>query len=261
MTAHARIEERQRCLDAGMNDHVSKPIDPDALFSTLLRWAKPKSMVAPDSTAALPTRLDEMLPPRIPGINLADGMKRLAGNRQLYRKLLSQFAAKQLDSAAQISVALESGDRSLAERIAHTVKGVAGNLGISDVQSAAERLEKVLHEGSDSVPAVLDQFAIALRVQVAAIEQALNRSVAETPAEVPMAPFNREKAKVAIGRLKQLLQASDGDAQDAFETLRAVIEGFVEKPYLDALSESINNFDFEVAQMSLDELAGRLQEK
>src|SRR4051794_22214684 len=126
MTAHARTEERQRCLDAGMNDHVSKPIDPDALFSTLLRWAKPKSIAASDRTAASPTRLDEVLPPRIAGINLADGVTRLAGNRQLYRNLLSQFAAKQADSAAQISIALESGDRNLAERIAHTVKGVAG---------------------------------------------------------------------------------------------------------------------------------------
>jgi HPt (histidine-containing phosphotransfer) domain-containing protein len=141
------------------------------------------------------------------------------------------------------------------------VKGVAGNLGIAEVQSAAQKLEKALHEGSDSVPAVLDQFAITLRVQVAAIEQALNDSVAATPAEVPTRPFNREKAKVAIVRLKELLQASDGDAQDAFGTLRGAVEGVVEKPYLDALSETINNFDFEVALISLDELAGRLQEK
>ncbi|MFL6350925.1 MAG: response regulator [Bryobacteraceae bacterium] len=261
MTAHALVEERQRCLDAGMNDHVSKPIDPDTLFSTLLRWAKPKSKPASEPTPASPTQLGEVLPPRIAGVNLADGLKRLAGNGQLYRNLLSQFAAKQVGTATQISAALESGDRNIAERIAHTVKGVAGNLGITEVQSAAQKLEKVLREESGSVPAVLDQFAIALRVQVTAIQQALNDSAAARPAEVPTAPLNRENANLAIGRLKALLQASDGDAQDAFESLRGAVDGVVEKPYLDALSEAINNFDFEAALMKLDELAGRLQKK
>jgi hypothetical protein len=122
-------------------------------------------------------------------------------------------------------------------------------------------LEKVLREESDSVPAVLDQFAIALRIQVTAIEQALNDSAAARPTEVAIPPFNRENANVAIGRLKALLEASDGDAQDAFESLRGAVESAVEKPYLDALSETINNFDFEAALMNLDELAGRLQEK
>jgi signal transduction histidine kinase/CheY-like chemotaxis protein len=261
MTAHALLEERQRCLDAGMNDHVSKPIDPDALFSTLLRWVKPKSKPASEPRTASPTQLGEVLPPRIAGINVADGLARVAGNRQLYRNLLSQFAAKQAGTGTQIAAAVASGDRNLAERIAHTVKGVAGNLGIAEVQSAAQKLENVLREESDSVPAVLDQFAIALRVQVTAIEQALNDSAAARPAEVPTAPFNRENANLAIGRLKALLEASDGDAQDAFGGLRATVEGVVEQRYLDALSETINNFDFEAALMKLDELAGRLQEK
>ena len=100
-----------------------------------------------------------MLLPEIAGVNLADGLNRVAGNRRLYRDLLGQFAAKQGDAAAQISAALESGDRQLAERIAHTVKGVAGNLGITGVQSAAQKLEKAIREGHDTVPALLDEFA------------------------------------------------------------------------------------------------------
>ena len=89
MTAHALVEERQRCLDAGMNDHVSKPIDPDNLFATLLRWAKPqpKQAVEPQATP-VKTAADEVVLPEIAGINLADGLKRVAGNRRLYRDLL-----------------------------------------------------------------------------------------------------------------------------------------------------------------------------
>ncbi|MGC1299490.1 MAG: PAS domain S-box protein, partial [Alloacidobacterium sp.] len=126
MTAHALLEERQRCLDAGMNDHVSKPIDPDNLFSTLMRWAKPRPKQAVESQAFIPVKTsDEVVLPEIVGIDLADGLKRVAGNRRLYRDLLGQFAAKQGDAAARISAALKGGDQKLAERIAHTVKGVA----------------------------------------------------------------------------------------------------------------------------------------
>ncbi len=82
-----------------------------------------------------------MVLPDIAGINIADGLKRVAGNKQLYRDLLGQFAAKEGNSAAQISTALEGGDLKLAERIAHTVKGIAGNLGINEVESLARKLE------------------------------------------------------------------------------------------------------------------------
>jgi len=159
MTAHALVEERQRCLDAGMNDHVSKPIDPDNLFSTLMRWVRPQPKSAPESQAPAKKSGDEVLLPEITGINLVDGLKRVAGNRRLYRDLLGQFADKQGDAAAQISAALKGGDQKLAERIAHTVKGVAGNIGISGVQTAAQKLEKAIREGHDSVPALLDEFA------------------------------------------------------------------------------------------------------
>jgi len=257
MTAHALVEERQRCLDAGMNDHVSKPIDPEALYSTLMRWAKPQPKQAFESQAPPIKVADEVLLPEIAGINLADGLKRVAGNKRLYRSLLMQFAAKQGDASVQISAALESGDLKLAERIAHTVKGVAGNIAITGVQSAAQRLEKAVREGDDSVSALLHEFATLLGTQVHAIEEALRESAPARPAEVRASPFNREAASGAIARLKTLLQASDGDAEEAFHRLQDAVAGPVEKPHLDALSALINDFDFEAALVKLDEIAER----
>ena len=146
MTAHALVEEHQRCLDAGMNDHVSKPIDPEVLFSTLLRWAKPRQGQAVEPQATRIKAADEVILLEIAGINHADGLKRVVGNKRLYRDLLAQFAAKQDDAAVRISAALESGDLKLAERIAHTVKGVAGNMGIGQVFAAAEKLERAIRD-------------------------------------------------------------------------------------------------------------------
>jgi two-component system sensor histidine kinase/response regulator len=256
MTAHALVEERQRCLDAGMNDHVSKPIDPDALFATLMRWAKPRPRPAVESESPRnPARAaDDVILPEIAGINLADGLNRVAGNRRLYRDLLGQFAAKQGDAAGQISAALKTEDLKLAERIAHTVKGVAGNLGITEVQSAAQKLEKAIREGQDSV-ALLGAFATLFGRQVHAIEQALQESAPAMQEGVLHSPFNAEAASVAIARLKSLLDASDGDAEEAFRSLQNVVAGVVDKPRLDDLGASIGDFDFEAALVKLDGIA------
>jgi len=261
MTAHALAEERQRCLDAGMNDHVSKPIDPDALFSTLLRWAKPRPNQAVEAQAPIPARTtraktaDEVILPEIAGINLADGLKRVAGNSRLYRDLLGKFVTKEGGAAARISTAIENGDVKLAERITHTVKGVAGNLGITEVQSAAQKLEKAIREGQDSVPVLHGAFATVLDTQVHAIEQALRESASSQPEVVLPSPFNGEAASAAIARLKSLLDASDGDAEEAFRNLQDVVAGAVDRPCLDALSASIGDFDFEAALVKLDEIA------
>jgi PAS domain S-box-containing protein len=262
MTAHALVEERQRCLDAGMSDHVSKPIDPDHLLSTLIRWAKPRPQQALDSQASFsPVKAsDDVVLPEIAGIALADGLKRVAGNKQLYRDLLAQFAAKQGNAAAQISTALESGDHAGAERIAHTVNGVAGNIGITEVQSVAQKLEKALCDGEINASALLVEFASVMGTQVHAIEKALFDSAAAQPVEVRAWPFNREASARAIARLKILLEVSDGEADESFRSLQEALAGVIEKPYLDGLSASINDFDFDAALMKLDEIAGRCAE-
>jgi HPt (histidine-containing phosphotransfer) domain-containing protein len=193
--------------------------------------------------------------PEIAGVNVADGVKRVAGNRRLYRSLLIQFAEKQGDSAPEISAAIASGDLKLAERIAHTVKGVAGNIGITEVQSTAQKLEKVIRDGHDSVPSLLDEFAASLRIQVDAIRQALRESAPTMPQEARTSPFNGEAASGAIARLRALLEASDGAAEEAFHSLQDAAEGAVEKSQLDALGTFINDFDFDAALVKLDEIA------
>jgi two-component system, sensor histidine kinase and response regulator len=254
MTAHALVEERQRCLDAGMNDHVSKPIDPDALFATLMRWAKPRGSAAVESQVLSNTTksIEEVILPEIAGINLADGLNRVAGNRRLYRDLLRQFAAKQGDAAAEISAALKNGESERAERIAHTVKGVAGNLAITEVQGAAQKVEKAIKDGQDSkVP--LDSFAAVLCTHVHAIEQALQVLTPAQPKE--KLPFDGGMVSAAIARLHSLLDASDGDSEEAFCSLRDLVAGVVGQPDLDALGASISEVNFEAALAKLNGIA------
>ena len=160
-------------------------------------------------------------------------------------------------AAAQISTALKSGDLKLAERIAHTVKGVAGNIGITEVQSLAQKLEETLRDGEGKASGLLVEFASLMGTQVHAIERALCDSAMAQPEKVRTSPFNEEAAAEAIARLRTLLEARDGEAEESFRSLQDAVAGAVEKTQLDGLSASISNFDFDSALVKLDEIAKR----
>jgi two-component system sensor histidine kinase/response regulator len=253
MTAHALVEERERCLEAGMSDHVSKPIDPDALFATLMRWAKPRRVQATRTEGRPTTGVDDAMLPEIEGIDAAGGVRRVAGNVRLYHDLVVQFAAQQADAGLQIGAALESGDRKLAERIAHTVKGVAGNIGLSEVFPAAAKLERAIREGNAAVRAQLAEFTGILKRQILAIQQAVPDMTPELPAEGKITQFFDPQAAVAaIARLRALLESSDGNSADAFLALKRILIAKCDKRRLDALRVAISEFDFDGALLYLD---------
>jgi PAS domain S-box-containing protein len=255
MTAHALVEERQRCLEAGMDDHVTKPIDPDALFATLNRWAKPRRVRAAGPAVKPPRMADNVILPEIEGIDVAGGLKRVAGNNRLYRDLLTQFATKQCEAATQVSAALETGDRKLAERIAHTVKGVAGNIGLGQISTFAEKLERAIRDADSAVPALLEEFTAVLHRQIQAIQRAMDNVTPSQPTERERsAAFDTGAASTAVTRLRALLEASDGDASDAFPTVERILVGAVEKRQLGALGAAISEFDFEGALVKLNEI-------
>jgi two-component system sensor histidine kinase/response regulator len=181
-------------------------------------------------------------------------LQRVAGNHRLYRDLLQQFAAKESSASEQISAALRAGDRKLAERIAHTVAGVAGNIGIPGVHATAGRLEKALGEEQASVAALLDEFGAVLSAQVHAIEQALHSAAGEIE-EPPSSPFDQVSACAAIVQLRALLESSDGNAGEAFRAVNTAVASVVEKPQLEALRSSIDNFEFETALLKLEDIS------
>ena len=253
MTAHALVEERQRCLDAGMNDHVSKPIDPDALFATLARWAKPRQAPAA-KTEARPARAAAIVIPEIEGVDVREGLKRAAGNRRLYRDLLIRFAKDHRDVGAQIAAALDSGDPKQAEHIAHTVKGVAGNMSIRKIYSSADKLEKAIHERDSAVPKLLSAFTSVVKHQVQTIQHSLPDVVPQRARSKANQDFDARRAASAAARLRVLLKASDSEAAEAFSALSDAVPSTLDKHRLDALGTAISNFDFESALLKLSEI-------
>jgi len=182
MTAHAMSGDEEKSLAAGMNGHVTKPIDPDKLFAALQKWIKPdknriqgkKSETFIEHSAAEEARHEEdRLPENLPGFDLTDGLKRLRGNRALYRKLLLSFAVDYHGVSGQIRAALDAKDFERAHGLVHNLKGLAGNLGAIELQVSAVNLEKLIKGVKKEDPAAAD-----LNMKFAALEKTLNQALA-----------------------------------------------------------------------------------
>ena len=150
MTAHATVSDRTRCFDVGMNDHLAKPIDPEELFQTIEHWCPARSrgvalVEAARELAAFQVDPGELA---IEGVDVAGGIRRAMGNRKLYLQMLGHFRNDQGDMVNKLRQALEEGDRIVAERVAHTLKGSAGLIGASFVQGLAGELEMSLRRGA-----------------------------------------------------------------------------------------------------------------
>jgi CheY-like chemotaxis protein len=181
MTAHAMAGDAEKSLEAGMSDHVAKPIDPDRLFTTLQKWIKPiekraqvqqseVSLEQPESDKAITA--ENELPESLSGFDLADGLKRLQGNKRLYRKLLLCFASDYKAVAKEIRQALDAGDFDQAHSLVHNLKGLAGNLAAMDLQAAALNLEKLVKGIDENAPSPEQ-----LNLRFSELENALNQAL------------------------------------------------------------------------------------
>ena len=195
MTASAMTQDKKRATESGMNDHVSKPIDVHELFSTLLKWIEPgdRSSAVPGSLEAfVPESLDESDIPDMPGINVQEGLKRVGGNKKLYCKLLVKFHSDYQDAAREIEKALDDGNLELAQRLAHTIKGVAGNIGARETQDAAAEIETALRQKDETgARTALPGFAANLQSLLSALTPLVpddNKACPEAAADLPFDP-------------------------------------------------------------------------
>ncbi|WP_158677648.1 response regulator [Chromobacterium vaccinii] len=242
MTADALVEERERCLMAGMVDHIAKPIDPHILFSTLSRWVGKTGEPQVRGGAAV----DKTPLPQIDGLDQSAGLRRVAGNRQLYLHLLRQFVEEETGAAARAGVALDEGDFQTAERIAHTLKGAAGSIGFVDLQSAAMRLEMAIR-AREEWRSLLVELEIELGQVVAALRAGL--------AELGRPEAGAKADDALLERLAALLAVGDGDALGYFLEHAPRIRACFPDGACEPFEQALNGFDFVSALGALRELA------
>jgi len=253
MTAHVIADEVQRCLEAGMNDHVGKPIDPEALFATLARWTRAHPGEAPNLLSRTASG-DEIIFPELAGVDVAAGLERTAGNKRLYLDLLAQFAARHESTGSRIKEALDSGDHNQAERLAHSLKGVAGNLGMNQIFVLAGTLENAIRESQTGAKGLIEEFTSALDRQIRIIRAALLAESVDVGKRFDVRPAERGEALAAIARLRERLEASAADAPRVFAEVSGILRGTVAAGRLDVLGASVKAFDFDAALSKLEEI-------
>jgi len=193
--------------------------------------------------------------PSIIGPDTEDGLTRVAGNRKLYLKLLRQFIEQQGPALGQIAAALATGDMALAERHAHTLKGVAGNIGARQVQTAAGALEKLIHAkaAAGEMDSAAQQAAAALDPLIARLKVVLDASAPETGTQAAAStPMNPAQSREAVAQLSGLLLEFDPAAADFMEanhlTLRPLFAGDAWQQF----EKLVQGYSFAEAQTQLE---------
>jgi PAS domain S-box-containing protein len=243
MTANAMAGDRRRCLNAGMNDHVSKPVEPDDLWKALLKWIKAQPETdEPAPKAGRPETAGE-IPAGIAGLDTTTGLRRILGKKVLYLSMLRKFVAGQKNTAGAIRCALESDDLAAAELLAHTTKGVAGNVGAAQVRDLAAALERSLHEreSRDKTDALLDALAGPLDELVAALEPALP----EVKDRMQIA-VDRVRLRAVCAQLTALLADDDAEAGDVVEENADLLHAAFPNHFR-RIDDAIRAFDLEAA--------------
>jgi predicted ATPase/signal transduction histidine kinase/DNA-binding response OmpR family regulator len=259
MTAHAMAGDREKSLNAGMFDHLTKPIDIGRLSEILIRWLKPGHRAAVDAARPAVASPLELVLPMVDGLDTALGIKRVGGTPALFLKLLQQFCAEHAGEAAAIRKALQDGRQRDGERIAHTIKGAAASLGAMDLSSAAEALERALREGNETVLPLLDQFAVQLDALVrplsvffAAVDAARPLAAPEGGAQITPDILAR------LDQLRDLLESGDAESEDLIDALCRDMAHMTWISELEDIATHIQDVEFETARDRVEVLLERL---
>ncbi len=267
MTANVMAVDRERCLNAGMNDHLVKPIDPDDLLAALRRWIKPalrqvKATEADATPTAIVTAVgdegqkallssDTLARLRqVIGLDVDAGLRLTRNREKLYLSLLGKYVTNQRDFAVQLEAALSSSDWETAVRLAHTLKGVSGQIGAASLSTMGQLIEHALkqREPPEVLAKLNEQIAEMLRLLIAGITAAMPGEVS-----VPLlaSSINVEELREICQRLQEQITTSDfasGHLIDAYEPLLRVGLG----SRFEKIRTSIQDFDFEQAATELD---------
>ena len=197
-TAHAMVEQRQQCLDCGMNDHLAKPLDPAQLELALEKWLPASIRVEEDQPEPVSPQ-NEMNFPVLPGLDTAKALHMLDNNPQLLDRLLRKFPENHGQTDQEITALLAAGDVETAHRAAHTTAGVAGTIGAYPLEAKARQLMAVIKDGQDATVA-LAQFSTQLQQTLDVLQGYASQPV---QAEKSLAPTNKPDQ----GQLAKLLLA------------------------------------------------------
>jgi CheY-like chemotaxis protein/HPt (histidine-containing phosphotransfer) domain-containing protein len=282
MTARAMTEEKQRCFNSGMNDHIIKPLEVSKFYQTILRWTKDKEQADNRDNPSIQTTVNyvkistrqehaaeeqqnkpaagkvitertEMTQtplPELPGFEIEEALKRLNGSVKLYTRLLGRFLESYGNGLGRNSynAALADADPEAGMRFAHTIKGLAASLGANKLSEAAKALE-FAYKDNAVTPEIAENCLSSLDQVCSTLATGLGQSASgSAPAAAPAPAQGISPAtKALVDKITALLADDDAEAGNVFNDNRAAISSVLSAAQLDEVRKALDNYDFSAA--------------
>lgn len=255
MTANAFNEDRQQCLAAGMNDFIAKPVDPAALYLSLARWL-PINTRTPNGLTQV-ENIPTSHPDAISILDIPAALSRLRGKQELYQKLLQQFIQLHEDNTEQMHASLQSGDLATLQRMAHSLKGVAGTLSMGQLQQCAIQLEQTVKSNASSarISQEIETLAEALSSVKSAIESAYPPLTAAKKTEnTPPQMLDMTDLPKQLQHLQNLLETDSMDAVELLREIKPKLLTLTDAKTIALLAQPLETYDFPNALKYLEVL-------
>jgi CheY-like chemotaxis protein len=262
MTANAMVGDRDEAIKSGMNDHVAKPIDPQHLFATLVKWIEPGERKLPVELKKKSEKTDNKIkiPKTLPGIDIKTGLNRVGGNKKLYRDLLVKYSKDNQTVTQQIQEALNKKNMELAQRLAHTVKGVSGNIGAGEVQKTAEVVElSIKSQKLDQISEEINTLNEKIKVSLSGLESLIEEVNQQSNTENSKAKGNIDDLKALLNKLEPHLKKRK--PKPCKEVMEKVTEYEWAEQYnglVNDLNKLISKYKFKDAQKIFEDLLSLL---
>ncbi|UAB71991.1 response regulator [Vibrio sp. SCSIO 43132] len=269
MTAHAMVEERERCLNLGMNDHISKPIDPETLYQLIRKWVgnKIKELPSPPPEAVTEPKEEQEVQTVEPApivnevkrenrtlydmdaIDYKNALLRVGSNEALFKKLLGQLINKEFDFRKRVEIMIEKGDSASASMAAHTLKGSGSNMGLMRLSDMASRLEVLIEsEKPDEMSVLLNDIDIYIQDLFPELSSVIGHELPTKKQEVDANILGRAH------KLDELLQNFDASAIDFLEEHHHDFEAVLGGEEFERCCQLIHDCDFDQAASILRSL-------
>lgn len=262
MTAHALEGDREKCIDAGMNDYVPKPIDTDLLYSILLKWVAQVEVAVPPVRPVLPSPPSEDTCEQMVIIDAGAALNRIRGNKSVWFKILKSFLADYTNAAADMKRKIDTADISEALRDAHTIKGVAANISAIVLQKAAIQLETAL-KGSNSheIEHRCIEFENALKLtllETRSLCDELELELDQTTEKKSCKPDTSELNEL-VTQLATLLENNSPLADQCIDNIKQCLFDADAVNTLKELETYVNHFNFKQARDTLSKLTMQMK--
>ncbi|MCK8825871.1 response regulator [Fuchsiella alkaliacetigena] len=253
LTANAMEEHKRQAREAGMNEHIAKPINFKELFSALLRWIEVGERELPE----ILTEEEELTLPQLEGIDTENGLLRIGNNLEAYRKILIKFAHSEADAGVRMQEALAEENYQLLEMLAHGLKGVAGNIGADNLFELIEDLEEAIQQETSDIEEKLKSIEEELEMIIGAIKSVEAELTPDNKGE----EIPKEELLARLNRLKTLIEAYDGEAVEFLaKILTSQVSGLENEKEVIELKKKLAEYDFEGALKELKKLIVKLEE-